>query len=205
MIIASSLLITDPLSTLCLSAIFSSLARQTGERLLPVLSVFPVYCSCACDSRCQHSQFLLNNSKCMSSPLKLLSVCSFSQCLSNTRRPYGTQDVDFQRGIPQKDITGHGYRQQMFAVKVPCAFLPILWFRQLLWLGISACQHQAWETKKFHYSSSPVCSDREEEITIPCCREARKEGELWVRTGKKRKLSLFKSSYKLSRQLTHLF
>ncbi|KAM7416280.1 hypothetical protein PAMA_018379 [Pampus argenteus] len=85
-----------------------------------------------------------------------------------------------QRGIPKKDITHCGHRDQMFSVKVPiaCCIFPILWLRQLLWLDISACQHQARDTKKFHYPSSPVCCDREEEITIAYCREARKEGEL---------------------------
>ncbi|TDH12578.1 hypothetical protein EPR50_G00048420 [Perca flavescens] len=34
-----------------------------------------------------------------------------------TRRLERTQDGDYQHGIPQKDINGHGHREQMFAVK----------------------------------------------------------------------------------------
>lgn len=64
---------------------------------------------------------------------------------------------------------------------------PILWFWQLLWLGVSACQRRAKNTKKFHYPSSPACCSREEEITIPCCREARKDGRSMSQNGEEKK------------------
>lgn len=110
------------------------------------------------------------------------SVCA----ISRTRRLEQTQNGDYQRGIPRKDITGRRRRVQMFAVKVHSAYssLLILWLRQLLWLTVSACQRPAHGTKKFHY---PHLCDREEETTMPCCHEARKGGRIMSQNGGEKK------------------
>lgn len=82
------------------------------------------------------------------------------------------QDVDYLRRIRQKDVTDHGRGEQMFAVKVPSAYFAFLWY------GGEAFQHRACDRETFLNTSSPVCCDREEEIAILGCHEARKEGEL---------------------------
>lgn len=55
-----------------------------------------------------------------------LFIFIMSKVIPKTAKLERTQDGDYQRGIPQKDITGHGHEEQMFAVKVPSTYSSFL-------------------------------------------------------------------------------